>query len=313
MKSSLYAAAICALLAPLAQAQGQAVKLELKFNPAQKIVVKSEEKMLMKQTLEIFGQKQNMDTSVLSQKTTLITTKATDKGMMRTHAVQDMKSEMNLPQGMKVKFDSKKPDEAEAPAFPGMDQVIDGMKNSAKAKRVYMFDKNNKLVSAKVEGLDVSKLPEAMQAEFNAKNMMKARQEAMKSLPSKAVKPGDTWTVTTDVQIGGGQSLASKIKHTYKGLVSKGDKKYDLIETEVMDVTMKMAGAGPGGVTMTESDVKAKDSKGKIWFDREAGRIVAQENVMNIVGSLKMSAQGQELPVEIDMKITGKSETKVQK
>ena len=309
MKFPLYAAALCALIAPTVQAQSQAVKLELKFNPDQKILVKSEEKMQMNQEIEIFGQTQKTDTTVLNQKSVLITTKTTDTGLTRTHAIQDMKSEMGLPQSMKIKFDSKNPDKAEAPPFPGMDQVLEGMKMSAKAKRVYMYDKSNKLVSAKVEGIDVQKLPIAMQAEFDAKNMLKSRQEAAKSLPTKAVKPGDTWTVNSELQVGVGQTLATKVKHTYKGLVSKGDKKYDLIETEVLDVTMKMEGPGLGGITMSDSDVKAKDSKGKIWFDREAGRIVAQESTLNIAGRLTMMAQGQELPVKMDMKLTDKSES----
>ena len=134
--------------------------------------------------------------------------------------------------------------------------------------------------------------------------------DSLKSLPEKPVKPGDSWTVESDLQIGAGQNLKSKTKHTYKGLVSKGDRQYDLIETEVLDVQLSMKGGGPGP-EMVESDVKPKDSKGKIWFDRKAGRIVAQENVMQIVGSVKMKFGGMEIDVKMDMKVTGKSESKV--
>lgn len=307
MKTSLLAATLGAILVPTVSAQSQAVKLELKYQPGTKILATTEEKLEMTQNLGGF---QKMETGASNRKTVLITTETTDKGIRRTHSVQQLATNMKMGPGIELSFDSKKPDEAKAPQFPGMDQVLDGIKLTSKAKRVFEYDKAKKLLSAKIVGLDVKKLPEAMQTEFSSKNMMKSQQLAMKSLPTKPVKPGDTWVVEGDLQIGAGQSLKTKTKHTYKGLASRSNKQYDLIETEVMDVQLSMKGGGPGP-QMTESDVKPKNSKGKIWFDRNEGRIVAQESVMQIVGSVTMKMAGMEINVDMDMKVTGKSEAKI--
>lgn len=305
MKSRLIVAAVCAVLTPTLL-HAQAVKFELKYKPGEKFVVKSEEKM--QQTMSIMGR--DFETSVDSSKIVLVTNSGlSDKGVLtRTHTVKETKTQMAMPGGIQLTFDSQNADATQVPAFPGAAQIVDGMKLSAKAKRVYSYGKGNKLLSAKVDGVDLQSLPPQMQAQFKPEAMKKARMEELKLLPKKPVSAGDSWDVDSVLTIGAGQSLKMKTKYTYRGLAKKGDKEYDYIESTISDITLVMDGPGPGGLQITESDVKPVKSTGKLWFDREAGRTHASEQRIQMVGTLTLNAAGQTINADIDLTMNSKSD-----
>ncbi len=309
MKLSFIVAMVGVCLTP-ALSSAQAVKLQLKYTPGEKFVVATEETMEQKLSLPALGQ--DTDTRLSLSKSVLVTTgQPSEKGeIARTHTVQNVKNDMLMPGGIRVRFDSAKPGETKAPPFPGGAEMVDAMQTSAKAKRVYNYDSARKLISAKVVGVDVKKLPMGMQAQFEPKLLLKTRLEQLKVLPTKEVSPGESWMVNSEMAIGAGQVIKIKSKFTYKGPATRADKQYDYIESEVQDITLEMSGSGPGGLRITESNVKPVNSTGKIWFDRTAGRIAASESRMQMKGTLTMSVNDRPTDGKIDFIVTSKAEVK---
>jgi hypothetical protein len=309
MKLSFIAAMAGVCLTP-ALSSAQAVKLQLKYTPGEKFVVATEEKMEQKLSLPAFGQ--DTDTRISSSKAVLVTTGQPSEGgeIVRTHTVQNMKSDMLMPGGIRIRFDSAKPGETGAPGFPGGAAMVDAMRTSAKVKRIYNYDSGRKLVSAKIAGVDVKALPKELQAQFEPKLLLKTRLEQLKVLPTKEVSPGETWMVSSEMAIGGGQVIKMKSKYTYKGPATRADMQYDYIESEVQDITLEMSGSGPGGLQITESNVKPVNSTGKIWFDRAAGRIAASESRMQMKGTMTMSFNEMPIDSKIDLTVISKTEVK---
>ena len=309
MKLSFIAAMVGACLTP-AVSLAQAVKLQLKYTPGEKFVVVTEE--TMEQTLSLPALGQNTETKISSSKSVLVTTSQPSEkgGITRTHTVQNVKNDMLMPGGIHIRFDSAKPDETEAPPFDGGAEMIDAMRTAAKATRIYDYDSARKLISAKTAGIDLKKLPGQMQAQFEPKLLLKTRLEQLKVLPTKEVSPGESWVVDSEMSIGGGQVIKVKSKYTYKGLVTRAEKQFDYIESETQDITLEMAEAGPGGLQITESDVKPVNSTGKIWFDRAAGRIVASESRMQMMGTMTMSFNERPIDSQVDFIVVTKTQVK---
>ncbi len=290
----------------------QAVKFERKYTAGERVLVFSTEKL--SQSIDM--QFMKADTGVTGSKTTLIeTSKRNDKGeFTRTHTLKTMKTEASMPGGMEMSFDSRKPDAAVAPQIPGApgagDQMLDSVKASMKAVRTFTFDKNNKLVGAKLSGLDLSSMPAMAAAEFDEGALLKARQTQLDALPQKAVRPGETWKKKTITPLGAGQNLHQDVTYTYRGLVKRGGKMYDKIETVTTAAELKVEEGSPA--QLKGSDVKpGPKSRGEIWFDRSAGRIVASKVVIDLEGTITIAAPTGSLDAGFKMKIENTTEVKL--
>ncbi len=294
-------------------AQAQSVEFKLKYTPGEKILVTTKEKI--DQTINMGFP---IKTGGFSSKVVEIATgKRGDKGgLSRTHTIKAMKNELSVPGGAKIVFDSTKPDATKVPEIPGApgagESMIAGMKNSAKAILTYTYDKANKLTGVKVTGLNVAELAPEVAAELSETSLKKSRQMQLDELPPKAMKPGDSWKKTREQPLGGGQILKTTTAYAYKGMMKRGDKSYDLIETKTTAIEIKVAEGSP--LPLTGSDLKpTKESVGKIWYDRKAGRIAAAKSTLQAEGTITISAQGRTIDAQLNLTIERETEVKAGK
>lgn len=294
--------AFTVLLLTATACHAQAVKLELKYQPGESFLVQSKEKVSQRITL---GGRDDV-TNIEGLSLRLVETgKPNDKGeFTHTHTVRWLtRTAAKGDAGPKMTFDSRKPDATDASQFPGGDMMLSALKARAKTRTVYTYDQTNKLLKVAVEGVTPEQMPEAIRGELSAYKLKAARLQQIQALPAKPVAPGESWEHKSDMRLGAGQTLKLLTKYTYKGKSKRGDAEFDYIETQVIGATLVADEAPPGAPQLTESNVRPVKSGSKIWFDRDAGRISAAEDTLQVVGSITLSFGGQTIDADLDFKI----------
>ena len=213
-------------------------------------------------------------------------------------------SDLTLPGGVKIKFDSANPDaKGEGAGNPLYDLVLDRLKANAKTDLTVVLDKDNKV--AEVQGLK----PETGATEDDVKGEF---DELGKNLPKQPVKKGDTWEAEVKANLGQGQVMTFKRKFTYEGETFKSTvnstrklEKITAVDSEVV-YSVKEGGAFPGKVT--KSELKVADSKHTMLFDPAQGRFVDETSKVQVVGPIGLSIMGVEIGGDLDLTLETKSE-----
>ncbi|MFN0196639.1 MAG: hypothetical protein ACKVT0_07825, partial [Planctomycetaceae bacterium] len=60
---------------------------------------------------------------------------------------------------------------------------------------------------------------------------------------------------------------------------------------------------GPIPLTLIKSDLKIGETTGRLFFDREAGRVVIDEQSHQVKGEFTIKANDQELPAVLDLRL----------
>ncbi|HZL91267.1 MAG TPA: hypothetical protein VFB96_23070 [Pirellulaceae bacterium] len=226
-------------------------------------------------------------------------------GKLPLATVTELKtSELTLPGGITVKFDSANPDaKGEGAGNPLYDLILDRLKTNAKTDITVILGKDNKVVE--VKGLK----PEAGATEDDIKGQF---DEIDKSLPPKAVKKGDTWESEVKANLGQGQIMTFKRKYTYEGEAFKSTvnstrklEKITAVDSEVT-FSVKEGGGFPGKVT--KSELKVADSKHTMLFDPAQGRFVEEAAKVQVVGPIGLSIMGIDIGGDLDLTLETKSE-----
>ncbi len=213
-------------------------------------------------------------------------------------------SELSLPGGVTVKFDSANPDaKGEGAGNPLYDLVLDRLKANAKNEFTVVLGKDNQVVE--VQGLK----PETGASEDDVKLQFS---ELPKQLPPGPVKKGDTWENEVKANLGQGQIMTFKRKYTYEGETAKSTvnstrklEKITAVDSEVV-FSVKEGGAFPGKVT--KSELKVADSKHTMLFDPALGRFVEENSKVQVVGPIGLSIMGVEIGGDLDLTLESKSE-----
>ena len=226
-------------------------------------------------------------------------------GKLPLATVTELKtSELTLPGGITVKFDSANPDaKGEGAGNPLYDLILDRLKTNAKTDITVILGKDNKVVE--VKGLK----PEAGATEDDIRGQF---DEIDKSLPPKAVKKGDTWESEVKANLGQGQIMTFKRKYTYEGEAFKSTvnstrklEKITAVDSEVT-FSVKEGGGFPGKVT--KSELKVADSKHTMLFDPAQGRFVEEAAKVQVVGPIGLSIMGIDIGGDLDLTLETKSE-----
>ena len=279
-----------------AQAQ---VKLEHKIIEGQKTVTHTT--MNVKQTLTLAGMglDTNSDRFVISSAQV---GKRDAEGKVRIETKTDkLTVTLKLPGGIDVSFDSDDPNKkADNPALEPLMQL---MRAKAKAKITLVRDQSGKVVA--VEGLDkvADEVAEELKGEFNPEQTKKAANQELESLPSDAVKPGDTWTKMADMQLGSGQVMSMTTEYKYVGEVKEGDKTFDKIEAKTTAVSFSIAADSKLPLKVTKSELKPTESTETKLFDRAAGQWHSTKGKIRIQGALDFEINAMPFPGKLDLTI----------
>ena len=187
--------------------------------------------------------------------------------------------------------------------MPNGDQIVAAMLLPLKLKRTYIYDREGKLLNAEVSGLDLARLSPGMQGQFTPETLRRQRIQELSLLPDKPVQPGDTWQRTTEIELGAGQALQVVTDYSYRGLRDRDGAQLDLLVSEIRSVDFLLKPGAPLPLKITDSNVKPVNSSGQVWFDREAGQIVAASNRLQALGTLTLSSGGMSIEGKIDLTI----------
>jgi hypothetical protein len=217
---------------------------------------------------------------------------------------ESVKADMSLP-GRSIKFDSADPDADAKASDPVTKQAIDQFRGLVGLVITHKIDRDNK----KVVSVERSKTD----AQVDPENLKEQFQQSLDLIPSKPLKPGDTWERTFKQDLGQGQLFTFERKFEYVGEVAEfdtvpGSRKLDKITATDSSVDYSMSPNAGMGLTVKKSDLKIASSKHTYLFDREAGRLVDTQSDVHVIGGLTLSINNMDLDADLDLKMSSREQ-----
>jgi hypothetical protein len=284
MKKSLFLVFwVCLGLTAMAQ-------ITLKFNPDKGSKYEYQMEMIQKINQTIMGQKMDVNqTMILSYNMDVVEKTATETRleMMYKDVSYNLVSAM-----MNMTYDSKS-NATPANTIDEMMAKIFGSLLNKKFTVTLLPDGSVKSVAgmkeiindmAKAVGNDMvsQQVTQQLSQQFSDDAMKSTFEQSFKIYPTKAIKPGDSWNVVQKTGAGG---MNMDLNTTYN--LKSAD-----AGTAIADVTSTINGMG-GQITGTQS--------GTIEFDVKTGLPMVSK--MNQKASGKVSANGMEIPMDIDSQV----------
>jgi hypothetical protein len=289
-------------LAVSGTAQAQ-VKLQYKFPEGQKLTYKTTSNT--SQTLTLMGQAietEAKDTILTSQ---TVGKKRADSTQPVVEKIESLTSELSLPGGLTVSFDSKDPDaKIDNPQLAFLGDVY---KLISQTTYTVVLDEQNKVKA--VEGTEsliekADKLgdlaKQSVRSRLNAQHLKEQFEERHGNLPDVLARAGEPWERTEKLDLGG-QTLTFHKKYEYAGTEKLGTKTLDKISVKTLDVKYAMDPNSVSPLKATKSDLKIESGDGTILFDRDAGAVVSAKSKTHIKGPMTFEAGGQEIAGDLDL------------
>jgi hypothetical protein len=170
------------LAAGLASAALAQVKLEPKFTEGTRKVVNT---VKVQQSLNLAGMDLATNVDVVTESTLTTGKPAEDGTVRRTEKIDAMKAKLDLPMGLKIDFDSTKPDQK--PGIPQLDAIVETFRAMTGATYTYVYGKDRKV--AAVEGLDkiIEAAPagaaESLKSELSVESLKKEANQELERFP----------------------------------------------------------------------------------------------------------------------------------
>jgi hypothetical protein len=149
---------------------------------------------------------------------------------------------------------------------------------------------------------DDPEIAKTMKAILSEDLLKVSAKEAFSFLPEKPVKEGDTWGADRSIKVPIGPLGTMDVVNTYKyeGKDKVGGKEFDKISfTTAVTYAPPKEDSGLK-FKVTKGELKTEGAKGKIFFDREAGRLVQYETELKTTGQFTISINN----VPLETKIT---------
>ncbi len=271
-----------------------------------------ETKQTSEQKFVMAGQEMNSS----DRKTTVIASnvgkRAADGSLRIASAITVLKTDMTLPYGAGIKFDSTKPNgNNEEVPYP---EILQALKATAKRTWTTIYDQKNQVLS--VEGAEavLKSLDEETAAlikhQLDADYMAQAAATQMARIPQGPLEPGATWSLKETTRIEGGLSMTMTVQYRYVGTVEEEGVELHKIVFASGAVQMAMAGDNPNQMKLLESELKIDESEGTLLFDRDKGQIVRLESRFKLSGNLTLEVEGMQLPAKLEL--TAQTTTRLQ-
>lgn len=219
--------------------------------------------------------------------------------------IDKLQSEISLPMGLKISFDSGDPDKKAD--NPLLEPVMQALRVSAKSKWTSLFDKANQLKSVEYDKALVDMVDDAFKSEFDPDRRKKNLQQELAALPDKPVSKGDSWMRTIESDFGSGQVLTVENRYEYLGTETVDGKPLEKIGVTATSVSFAQDQNTNAPAKVTSSELKVAESAGSILFDRDKGSAVRTANKLRVQGTIKLSVNGMEFPGKLDLTIESKN------
>lgn len=301
-RTAVLGLACLALLWP--QAAWAQVKLEYKYAEGRKFTYKTVTKT--KQTLTLLGMAIETASTENVMSSLSIGKRRGDGGLPVEEKIDSTHTEMSLPGGVSISYDSKDPDAKIDD--PNLAFLGEAFKIAGEISCTYVLDDKGNVKA--VEGTEklrekADKLSERahdmIRSRLEADNLKRKFEQDHKNLPDVLARPGDSWHRTEIMDIGSDQILTVEKKYMYVGVEKKEGKSYDKISAQAVKVDLKQDPQTKSPLKVVKSDLKIESSTGTILFDRADGQVFDSKGKTRLKGSMTLSAAGMEIPAEIDL------------
>lgn len=277
------------------------VTLERKYMEGSKSVVHSDTKTT--QTLTLAGMDLETKSSTFMVVNSTIGQRGADGTLKVEEKTNTLQSELTLPGGIMLQFDSANPDKKAD--NPMLEPILDIYRAMLRLPMTVELDAKNKIAEIKLPDGEYEKLPEAAKERFNPETRKKAAEQMHMYLPDGPVKMGDNWERSHEANLGGGQIMSFRTKYEYAGTVEQDGRTLDKITGKSFEVGFSITGNAM--LQVTKSDLKIAESATTILFDRELGAVASRTSKVQIVGPLTLVINGMELPGKVDLTIEEKN------
>jgi hypothetical protein len=220
-----------------------------------------------------------------------------------------VQSDLELPGGLKVSFNSNNPAQANTQGELGM--IVDALKATAGAK--WVAETNAEQEITKMQYIDdpFANVNEMLKGDASPEAIKKRRKTELDRYPSDPVKPGDTWTRTEESDLGGGQTITLEKEYTYAGSEERDGGTFDKVTVKVLSVEYEMDEASPSPAKVTESELKVAESEGTYWYDRQMQAFSEVNDKVRMTGTLALEVNDQKLPGELDLTIDATAKARI--
>jgi hypothetical protein len=295
-----------AIVLAVGSATPASAQVKLAYKYSEGTSARSTIAMKVHQILTIAGMEieTTVDNTIVSSES--VGTRNADGTLGVTAKVDAIKSVMELPGGIEVRFDSAEPDaKIENPTFAFLSDVYKLLVGSS---HTLILDDRGKLkfvegtekALSKLEGLD-PKAAGIIKKQLQSESIQRKFEQTQTSLPEAAVQVGETWERIEDAELGAGQTMTFKKRYEYLGPVEDGGKTLDKIGVKDLEVTYKMDPDAESPLEHVRSDLKIDSSDGTILFDRALGKAVKSSGKTRIKGDITFKAGATELPSTLDL------------
>ena len=279
-----------------------AVKLHAKWKTGDKLTYR--QSILQDQDISGAALPQPMKQQMTQQQEYSITaTKAREGGGHELdYQMGRMQMQSRMGDQVMIAFDSQK-----APKDDGQNPAAPMLRALTGAKFRLLTRADGKV--EKVEGVqefiekataDSDPMMASMMKQMVSEDTIKHAGIAMSGLPEKPVQVGDKWPVTQEQSLGPLGTLVIRTDYAFTGWESHNGQRCAVLE-HTGTISKK------GGDASAESGmISAMDgtTKGKTWFDPEAGAELETISKQNI--KMKMSMMGQDMAIDMVQSITNR-------
>lgn len=273
------------------------VSLEIKYPPG--TTTKNESSVKTHQILTLGGMDIETSSSTFTVISKSIGQRGGDGALSVVEKVDVLQTEVGLPGGVKLQFDSANPDKKSD--TPAIEVILERLRVSFKTPVTVVLDSANKVKEVQFPAGLADSLDPANKSLFDAEKRKKATEQARGFLPDEAVKPGATWERATEHDFGGGQTMSFRTKYTYAGTVDHDGQKVEKIAGKVFEVAYSIE---PGAaIQVSKSDLKVTESDETILFDCQSGQVCHKTNKLRLKGPLTLVINGAELEGKVDLTI----------
>lgn len=285
--------AVCLVLnAAIASAQ---VNIELKYHEGTSSTVQLETKT--NQTLTLAGMDLDTKSSTFMIMEKTIGKRAADGSLKVEEKIKSLQTEIALPQGLSVQFDSSNPDKKAD--IPQLEPMMEVLRAALRLPVTTELDSKNKITNVSLPEGEYDKLPEAAKERFKPETVKKTAEQFTYFLPDGPVKKGDTWERSSETNLGSGQVLSLRTKYEYAGTIEKDGKTLDKITSQALEVGLTV-NDNPM-LQITNCDLKVLESTGTFLVDRELGTALSKASKIRIAGPLTLVINSMELPGKVDL------------
>lgn len=293
---------LCLSLA-LGQSLSAAETLQIKYAPNSRERFQTEQKT--EQVLTIAGQKVETKSSTFQVSEQAVGAAAADGSLEVVEKVVVLQSEVKLPGGLAINFDSAN---AEKPADnPLLEPLVRVLRVVSQTPVTFVIDADRKPIVVKFPPTAGELVGPEYKTLFDADRRKKSFTQSQGYLPEGPANVGDKWERTSESDLGSGQILTVVQEYELKEPVEKEGRRLHRITSRAKTVTYSMDPNSPSPLKVSQSNLKPTASEGEILFDAERGLAESKKSRVRIEGTLTLVFNGNDLPGTLDLSITDNS------